>query len=161
MDTLDYYEWCKTILPDLIAEGKLEAFDEDEGEPDREWLMEEITNLILDEGDVVYGLYWDSGGPGAGAGAENIFRFRGLYFSRSEVNGVSGPFPSLDDVLAEFAGEFLGITEATVEISCDELSAADVASRLVSFLEEAEHVVKINGEKWRVTKDGQFEPITH
>jgi hypothetical protein len=73
MDTLAYYEWCKTILPDLVAEGKIEAFDEDESEPDSEWLMDEITTLMLEEGDIVYALYWDSGGPGAGAGLSIFF----------------------------------------------------------------------------------------
>jgi len=159
MDGLDD-KWCKAILSELIAEGKLDVFDEDEGEPDREWLIEAMTNLILDEGDIVYALYWDSGGPGAGAGVEHIFRFRGSYFWRLEVTGFLGLFQSLDDVLTTFPEEFLGITEATEKIYCDELSADDIAGRLLIFLDREERVVTINNEKWRVTKDGQVEPIS-
>ena len=50
------YEWCKTIFTDLVSEGALEKLEDEEGEPESEWLIEEITELIMDKGEVAYSL---------------------------------------------------------------------------------------------------------
>ena len=143
-------EWCKTILPTLIAEGKLEAFESEE-EQDIDSRLEEIADLIHTEGDQAYSVYWDSGAPGVGAGVDSIVRFRGLYFSNTEVEGVEGPFPSLDGALSM---TFFMVTQAIVRINSDELSAADIASRLIAYdiADEEQHRLTINGEPWQDRK---------
>lgn len=60
-----------------------ERFDED-------WL-EEVQELILEEGVIVGLQDWDSGGPGAGAGTVNVRLFRGVFMA-SDDEGVFGPF---------------------------------------------------------------------
>jgi hypothetical protein len=46
---------------------------------DDEW-VEALDDLIRDEGCLVGLQEWDSGGPGAGAGTVDVYKFRGLFF---------------------------------------------------------------------------------
>lgn len=43
---------------------------------DQDACIEVLTELIQEDGEKVYRLFWDSGGPGAGADHESIYKFR-------------------------------------------------------------------------------------
>ena len=62
------------------------------GELDHDANLEFLKELILKEGKTVYSLFWDSGGPGGGAGDENIIKFKNQYWAFSEYTSLSGPF---------------------------------------------------------------------
>jgi hypothetical protein len=123
---------------------------------DADACVEVVTEILHEEGEWVYRLFWDSGGPGAGAEYEKIYKFRDRYWPHSSVEGFSGPFDSLEEALT---GDFLAITDATVSIECRELSAAELAKRVVIYSAEPGHSVKINGEAWRVSEDKTLERI--
>lgn len=62
---------------------------------DAEVAIDILKEIIIDEGKVVFEAFWDSGGPGAGADSEYVFKYRYLYWPGSSVYGVYGPFNSL------------------------------------------------------------------
>ena len=57
----------RTLAPELDAETA-----------DHE---ERIIDTILREGECVARFQWDTGNPGAGAGSEDVYRFRGRSFA--------------------------------------------------------------------------------
>lgn len=63
-------------------------------------LEDELSNVLLKRGTRVLHLYWDSGGPGAGADCEDIYKFQDVYWVRSSSGGFSGPYDSLDEAMA-------------------------------------------------------------
>ena len=85
-----------------------EQFDDD-------W-VESIEEKIRAEGDIVGRHEWDSGGPGAGAGVEYVYRFRELYFSQDDT-GMFGPYNSFTEA-ADAVG-LLTVNEATTELWVD------------------------------------------
>ena len=64
---------------------------------DDDW-MEAIEETITDEGEIVASHSWDSGGPGAGAGVDLVYRFRGIFIGSSDL-GLDGPFGSLGEAV--------------------------------------------------------------
>jgi hypothetical protein len=85
-----------------------EQFDDD-------W-VDEIQDLIYEDGRLVGRQEWDSGGPGAGAGTVDVYHFRGVFISDDDV-GMYGPY----DTFAE-AANAIGLfkkTKATNEIWVD------------------------------------------
>jgi hypothetical protein len=139
----------------MLCEGTARDVGVIMSELDVNWCLELFTELLLEQGEEVFRLYWDSRGPGAGADCELILRFENLYFPRSSVEGLSGPFATLDEALQ--SGGFLGVTAATVSIDCSELSAGDIIRRLQFVDAEAGHIVRINGEAKHVTQDSRVE----
>lgn len=113
-----------------------------------------LIRRISKKGDRVFHLHYDSGIPG-GADCDEIYKFQDVYWANSSSWGFSGPYKSLDEALRGFA-----VTSATDLVYCNELTAAELAERLeVLYDEDAEPeqlIVKINDEKWRITKDGKL-----
>jgi hypothetical protein len=79
---------------------------------DDEW-VEGLDDLISDEGCLVGRQEWDSGGPGAGAGTVDVYKFRGLFFSYNDVARY-GPCETFAEA-AEAVG-LLSKTDATTRI---------------------------------------------
>lgn len=119
-----------------ITEGH--EFDESEN------VDEQINQYIIDEGEVVYSLEWDSGGPGAGAGENKVCHWKGKFASSSD-SGYEGPFDTLDEALE--SNSCLCVTTATYNIESSMLSAKEIAKRLECFANDG-YVVQINGESW-------------
>ena len=82
-----------------------EQFDDD-------WI-ENVWDLIRSEGRLVGRQEWDSGGPGAGAGTDNVYLFRGFFISTDDV-GIYGPYTTFAKA-AEAVGLFI-TTDATTRI---------------------------------------------
>src|SRR5262249_33258731 len=114
----------------------------------------ELGERISEEGERVFSLHWDRGGPGIGAGVDSIHKFKDQYWNFSFDNEVSGPFDSLTEAM-QFA-EF-GVTGATECIYCTEFTAPELASRLEIYDAEPGHRVQINDEEWEVSPDGKLE----
>jgi hypothetical protein len=115
---------------------------------------DEITSeLIIEEGEIVYGLQWDSGGPAAGTGYEAVYKFRGYYWTHSDYEGLCGPYSCLDEALSS---TFTTVTSATQSIRCNELSSNEIAERLEPYDLEYTKRIVINGEDWVVTPEGRF-----
>jgi hypothetical protein len=62
------------------------------------------------EGELVARHEWDSGGPGAGAGVVDIYKFRGSFFASDDV-GTYGPYEGFTEAAEAVA--FLTVTDAT------------------------------------------------
>ena len=128
------------------------------GERDLDIWTEVLPDLIREKGKKVFEHDWDSGGPGAGAGTEVIYRFQDLYWPDSEVEGIYGPAESLEEALE--AGDFLKVTDATTAISCVEISAVELAKMLQAAAgDEADVVFLLNGQKWQLDPNGQFSKL--
>ena len=112
-----------------------------------------LSELILEEGEIVYGLYWDSGGPAAGGGCEVVYKFRGYYWTYSDYEGLQGPYPCLNEALSS---AFTTVTDATESIRCSELSSKEITERLEPYDLECTKRIVINGEDWVVTPEGHF-----
>jgi hypothetical protein len=129
-------------------------------ELDHEACLKVLSELIFEEGEIVFRLFWDSGGPGRGADEELIYKFRDLYWPHSSdyflsgPEGFSGPFDSLDEALAE---DLFVVTDATVSVTCKELSAEELVKRLQVATEEPGHTVELNRQLWQVSPDGELK----
>ncbi len=60
------------------------------GQRDVEIWIEILSDIVMDDGDISFRHDWDSGGPGAGAGSELVYKFHDLYWPYSEVEGMYG-----------------------------------------------------------------------
>ena len=72
-----------------------------------------LLEAVIEDGDVVAEHHWDSGGPGAGAGVVNVYKYRGCYFGLNDV-GWYGPFDEFDPVIEKLG--VLAPTDATTLI---------------------------------------------
>ena len=93
--------------------------------------IEMLSEIVMEEGDVIFQHDWDSGGPGAGAGSEIVYKFGGLIWPYSETEGVYGPMKTLEEALA--SGDFLTVTDATTGIR----SVVEYDKELVAKLQDA------------------------
>ncbi len=111
-------------------------------------------DTVIEEGELVYSIAWDSGGPGAGADAECVFRLGSRYaVVLSFEDDPSGPYFTLVDAVK--ATELDWVTDATTEVTSTKLSAAEIAAML--RCEEAPSFsIHINAENWRLDQDGKF-----
>ena len=123
------------------------------GELDHDANLEFLKELILKEGKTVYSLFWDSGGPGGGAGNETIIKFKNQYWACTEYTGFSGPFDELEYALSS---DFITVTSATQSVYSSELSAERIAELLEPFDLEYTKRLIINGKDWVITTEGEF-----
>ncbi len=72
----------------------MKSDESDDGEESDDTEDAFLTRLDQ-EGDIVFKLYWDSGGPGAGAGLDLIYLLDGKYWTCDDGNQVGGPYDSL------------------------------------------------------------------
>jgi hypothetical protein len=114
-----------------------------------------LRDQIIDAGECVFEHEWDSGGPGAGAGVERVYRWKGKFAFSSADNGRAGPFNTLDDALE--AQDLLRVTDASTSIYCSLLKGDELAGQMTC--EEDGCLVTVNGEPWEYDQQaGRFEP---
>ena len=123
------------------------------GDLDHKESLEFLKELILKEGKTVYSLFWDSGGPGGGAGSETIIKFKNQYWAFTEYTGFCGPFDALEYALTS---DFITVTSATQSVNSSELSAERIAELLEPFEIEYTKRIEINGRDWVITTEGEF-----
>ena len=99
---------------------------------------------IIKHGKAVLSYYWDSGGPGAGAGVEQVFCFKERYAVASEYEGSLGPFDSLLQAIEKT--NILSISDASERIECESLSVAQIIDLLQMYCDGDEPVLDINGQ---------------
>lgn len=113
----------------------------DDGVDDQFWLeqLQEMVPRVV--GELVFSLYWDSGGPGAGAGTERVYRLAGKYLLSSASFGWSGPYDSLDEAFGTIV-----VTGATKEIWSSEWSEDELIARMELY--SPGPLLEINGTRW-------------
>jgi hypothetical protein len=113
-----------------------------------------LRDQIIDAGECVFEHEWDGGGPGAGAGVERVYRWRGKFAFASADNGRAGPFNTLEDALQ--AQDLLHVTDASTGVYCSLLTAQELAGQMTC--EEDGCLVAVNGETWGYNQQaGSFE----
>ena len=123
------------------------------GKSDHDANLEFLQELILKEGKTVYSLFWDSGGPGGGAGSETIIKFKDLYWTCTDYSGFSGPYDALEYALSS---DFITVTSATQSVDSSELTIAEIVELLEPFDIEYTKRLTINGRDWVITTEGKF-----
>ena len=109
-------------------------------------IEDEGWDEFIDSLEPLLSLSWDSGAPGAGAGAEHIYEVEGRFFIHGASFCQHGPFAHLDAALREFHPI---ITETTVDVSSSSMSAAEIMARLTFFEELGDHTFTINDALYR------------
>ena len=92
------------------------------------------------------------GKHGAGAGADCIYKFRD-YFWRYDDFGLAGPFADFEEALWE---DYIAVTSATESIRCSEWPMKKLIQKLKPCELEEDHDIIINGQKWRMSPDGNL-----
>ena len=103
---------------------------------------------IIEEGEIAYKLYWDSGGPGAGADSEIIYKYAGEYFRATSDEPMDGSYQSLSEALDD---RYLMITDACEAIWCDEISTEEIVKRLELCDVTDGHGLSINDISYEVS----------
>jgi hypothetical protein len=132
----------------LVAEEVAREPEASDDPFDAEYELEVLGELAQQVGDCVFSLDWDSGGPGAGAGTENVYRIAGKYLYLSNTYGWTGPFETLDDAYGS-----IFVSAATQSIHCSEWSEEEIIRRIQLYGGPA--VLYINGTAW------PFETLEH
>jgi hypothetical protein len=120
-------------------------------EQDKEAASREARKIIR-FGRVVYELYWDSGGPGAGAEYERVFRWRDKYAGHTSHAGTTGPFDDIRTAICD--AEVNAVGSATVHINSTELSSEEIAELLWDMQSMGESF-RINDEPWGFNEQGR------
>lgn len=111
----------------------------------------DLRDTIIEQGEEVYQLFWDSGGPGAGADSECIYRYMGKYYPILSFDDDTQPYGTLEEALIE--SEINSITDAVEEIRSTELATSELVNILKFIGEDARNIL-INGETWYVSTAG-------
>jgi hypothetical protein len=111
-----------------------------------------LAEIIHEQGEVVFSLSWDSGNFSAGAGADCIYKYRD-YFWRYDDFGLAGPFSDFEEALWE---DYIPVTSATERINCSEWPMEKLIQKLEPFDREKDLDILINGQKWRISPDGNL-----
>lgn len=106
------------------------------------------VEAIVESGERVYSLSWDTGGPGGGAGAEHVYALDGLYAVVLDDGESFGPYQSLQEAISEHE-QLSWVGPATTEIESSELKTAEieVLLRPLEGVDEPTLNLKINGEE--------------
>lgn len=78
--------------------------------------IERFQEKIIEEGEVLATLSWESDSPGAGAGMTSIYGFRGLFFTSDDF-GLDGPYRGFSEAVE--AVNLLTVSETTERIWVD------------------------------------------
>ncbi|MGI0481647.1 hypothetical protein ACN4EE_12745 [Geminocystis sp. CENA526] len=124
----------------------------DISEQDEEELMQE-------QGEVVYSVYWDSGAPGAGAGYELIYLWKGQYVVWLTDDPDRPVYDNLTEAIMGVELNF--VNDAIKEIKSTELSSEEIVELLEVYIGNNIHKLTINGEDWEVNKQGNFTRIVY
>jgi hypothetical protein len=99
-----------------IAYRKLFDRFAEPGDKFSEGWIEKFEENIIEEGEVVASHSWEGDNPGAGAGMNLIYRFRGLFFTSTDF-GLDRPYEGFSE--AAEAIDLLTVTETTERIWVD------------------------------------------
>lgn len=102
---------------------------------------------IIEDGQCVYSVSWDSGGPGGGSGCERVYTLNGTYAVALDDGEGSGPYSTLLDAIGATEQLYM-VGPATTEIESKELNTEEIISMLKLFegVDEPELKIRINGE---------------
>lgn len=114
---------------------------------------EDELDRLIEEEEPVYSVAWDSGSPGAGAGAELVYRWKGGYLVLSDQDAADALYPTLGDAIQET--ELHLVTGATQKIRSSELTSEEIAAMLRT-VDQGRYQVLINGERWATDGSGGF-----
>lgn len=115
--------------------------------------LEILFDLVQEQGKKVFRYFWDSGGPGAGAGTEVIYHFRELYWPCDSDQGfLTGPF----DTLKEAMKGFVVVNDATKWIECEALRIPALLKAFPVRGAKVGHVVQVNGTRCVVSAKGKL-----
>jgi hypothetical protein len=114
---------------------------------------ETLREKIIEEGEEIYCLCWDSGGPGAGADCERIYLFKGQYYPILSYEYETQAYASLEEALED--KELSRLIEGTVEITFPPELSEKVLPLLRNIGEEVVEF-KINGEAWLAMPGGEL-----
>ena len=117
---------------------------------------EDLQEEIAKNGEAVYGVYWDSGAPGAGADWETVYKYKGKYYLWLTFDDEHGPYDTLLEALE--VSELLSVTDATVSVTCTEIPTEELVRKL-TYLGDTGLTITVNEEEWQVTGDGEFMRI--
>jgi hypothetical protein len=107
----------------------------------------------------VWRVWWDSGGPGAGAGVDTIHKLGNRYFYYCfDAAQMDGPYTSLADAVAGTGLDW--VNEATGRIESPVLSAEQIAMMLNPTDIENGFTLSINGEEWVYCGAKGFQPAS-
>jgi hypothetical protein len=109
-----------------------EVFDDD-------W-PDEMNERICKKRALVGQTEWDSGGPGAGAGAQSVYKFQDLFFAFDDSGGY-GPYDTFTEA-AEVVGLF-NVTSATTSIWVDPIKAKLNNKERTAVLQAAETAARL------------------
>lgn len=131
-----------------------------EDEDSDEWKAK-FDDLLSQNGDCVYSLYWDSGGPGAGAGSETIEYFLGKYWARISWEGLAGPYRTFEGIFDNENLPFRFITSATEKIWCSELTAEELVPKLIFDEDSLDRAftIEINDQTYGLSEDFHLIPF--
>lgn len=108
----------------------------------------EDVDEIIENGELVFSHFWDSGGPGAGAETETIYRFQGLYYPLLSYSEGLTSYDSLADALKD--SELNVVNEASEELIFPPHLAGEILP-LLQYIGEDEKVILINGDNWHAS----------
>lgn len=100
---------------------------------------------IIERGKIALTHNWDSGGPGAEAGAEQIYRLGEHCAVSSEAEGPLDLFQSLLEAIEQT--DILIITDASKSIDCGELSIGQILDLLLVQYQSDGPSLDINGHR--------------
>jgi hypothetical protein len=102
---------------------------------------------IIEDGQCVYSVSWNTGGPGGGSGCERVYTLNGAYAVVLDDGEGSGPYSTLIDAIGATEQLFM-VGPATTEIESKELNTEEIISILKLFegVDESELKIRINGE---------------
>ena len=102
---------------------------------------------IIEDGQCVYSVSWNTGGPGGGSGCERVYTLNGAYAVVLDDGEGSGPYSTLIDAIGATEQLFM-VGPATTEIESKELNTEEIISILKLFegVDESELQIRINGE---------------
>ena len=87
---------------------------------------------IIEDGQCVYSVSWDTGGPGGGSGCERVYTLNGVYAVALDDGESSGPYSTLLDAIGATEQLYM-VGPATREIESNELNTGEIASMLKLF----------------------------
>ena len=114
--------------------------------------METMMETLDEEGEVVFAVGWHSGGPGAGADSEKVFRCGTEYWLWLSQGELQGPFETL---LADINHYGLFKANPGNDFYSTELTSEEITSRLEP-MDPPGVKVYINEEYWKLGDDGKF-----
>jgi hypothetical protein len=116
---------------------------------DTDWAVEYVSELVYEQGRKILEHFWNSGGPGAGAGSEELYEFKRMYFASPSDSGLRGPYDTLEDALDSNWG-MLVMTDATEWLRSDPkvLPTPELVQRLEVSGRPRSGRITVNGEAW-------------